>query len=434
MSNNIYLASISRYEILDGLCEVAGTIYPFLLEVRKLWILNRVRFFVIVTILMAFKLQTMAQSVFFENAHEAVRHMGIGWNLGNTLESCSHGQDSLIERTTDCSVKAYETAWGQPQATRELMHKMKEAGFMTIRVPVTWYPHMDKDDHVDEAWMQRVEEVVNYVLDEGLYCVLNVHHDAGDKNTCWLRADMDRIDEISTRFVMLWQQIATRFNKYGERLIFEGWGEIIDKYGAWNFPKDSLAFDACNHLAQSFVNTVRATGGNNAQRNLMLCTYSASPGGWYAHDGNFGYSDDALAKFQFPEDTAIDHLIASVHSYIPWNWDQGHAKLTEKHIGEIKQTFKNIDEHLLARNMPLVIGEYGALFCDGVYSQEGDITEGDKDEGANYARLMVEEAVKRDIALLYFMGLIDKEDRVRLQWSRPKTVEAIVNTYHKMKD
>ena len=114
-------------------------------------------------------------------------------------------------------------------------------------------------------------------------------------------------------------------NHYGEKLIFEGWGEIIDKYGAWNFPKDSSAFEACNRFAQSFVNTVRRTGGNNAQRNLMLCTYSATPGGYYMHDGKAGYSDDALAKFDFPKDSADDHLIASVHSYIPWNWDQNHA-------------------------------------------------------------------------------------------------------------
>ena len=189
-------------------------------------------------------------------------------------------------------------------------------------------------------------------------------------------------------------------NHYGEKLIFEGWGEIIDKYGAWNFPKDSSAFEACNRFAQSFVNTVHRTGGNNAQRNLMLCTYSATPGGYYMHDGKAGYSDDALAKFDFPKDSADDHLIASVHSYIPWNWDQNHAKLTDKHIEEIKHTFEKFDKYILSRNMPLVI--------------------------------VVEEGTKRGISLLYFMGLIDKEDRTRLQWSRPKTVKAIVDTYKKI--
>lgn len=368
----------------------------------------------------------------FENAHDAVHHMSIGWNLGNTLESCNYDNEGLIERTTDCSVRAYETAWGQPQATRELMHKMAESGFKTIRVPVTWYPHMDTQDNINPEWMARVEEVVNYVLDEGMYCVLNVHHDAGDKQSCWLKADLERFDEINSRFVKLWHQIATRFNHYGEKLIFEGWGEIIDKYGAWNFPKDSSAFEACNRFAQSFVNTVRRTGGNNAQRNLMLCTYSATPGGYYMHDGKAGYSDDALAKFVFPKDSADDHLIASVHSYIPWNWDQNHAKLTDKHIEEIKHTFEKFDKYILSRNMPLVIGEYGALFCDGVYAQEGPITEEDQEEGAKYTRLMVEEGTKRGISLLYFMGLIDKEDRTRLQWSRPKTVKAIVDTYKKI--
>ena len=375
----------------------------------------------------------MAQQVSFENAHQAVHNMSIGWNLGNTLESCNYNQDSLIEKTTDCSIKAYETAWGQPQATRELMHKFTETGFKTIRVPVTWYPHLDKNNQIDPEWMNRVEEVVNYVLDEGMYCVLNVHHDAGDQKTCWLRADLERFDEINTRFVALWQQIATRFNKYGERLIFEGWGEIIDKYGAWTCPKDSTAIEAANKLAQSFVNTVRATGGNNAQRNLMICTYSASVGGWYAHDGKYGQSDKALSEFKLPDDNVEDHLIASVHSYIPWNWDQNHNKLSEAHIAEIKQTFEKFDTYFLSRRIPLVIGEYGALFVDGTYDQEGAITEEDQEEGAKYARLMVEEATKRDISLLYFMGLIDKDDRVKLQWTRPKTVQAIIDSYQKNK-
>ena len=374
-----------------------------------------------------------AQQKPFENAHQAVLNMSIGWNLGNTLESCNYNQDSIIEKTTDCSVKAYETAWGQPQATRELMHKLAEAGFRTIRVPVTWYPHFDKNNHVDKEWMERVEEVVNYVLDEGMYCVLNVHHDAGDQKTCWLRADLERFDEINARFVSLWQQIATRFNKYGEYLVFEGWGEILDKYGAWICPEDSNAFEAMNRLAQNFVNTVRATGGNNAQRNLMICTYSASVGGWYNHDGTPRQSDVALSSFILPEDNPPDHLIASVHSYIPWNWDQNHGKLSEAHVAEIRETFEKFDRYFLSRGIPLVIGEYAALFVDGTYAQEGKITAEDQEEGAKYARLMVEEATKRDISLLYFMGLIDKEDRVKLQWTRPKTVQAIIDTYQKYK-
>lgn len=376
----------------------------------------------------------MSQEMTFENAHNAVSNMGIGWNLGNTLESCSHGEDdNLIERTIDRSVRAYETAWGQPQATRELMHKLREAGFKTIRVPVTWYPHMDSNDNVNEEWMHRVEEVVNYVLNEGMYCVLNVHHDAGDQKTCWLKADMEHIEQINKRFVRLWQQIAVRFKKYDEHHIFEGWGEIIDKYGAWVLPKDETAFEACNLLAQSFVNTIRSTGGNNLQRNLMLCTYSASPGGWYSHDGKTAYSDESLARFTFPKDVVEDHLIASLHCYLPWNWDQNHSRLTDKHIEEIKSAFHKFDKYILVRHMPLVIGEYGALFCDGVYSQEGEISEADKEEGAKYAKLMVEEATKRGISLLYFMGLIDKKDRERLVWSRPKTVDAIVETYYGIK-
>lgn len=119
--------------------------------------------------------------------------MGAGWNLGNTQDSNSGDLTHMwLEAWFDRSSKAYETAWGQPQATRELIHMFKEAGFGAIRVPVTWYPHMgtitlhdganwDPDTWsgtaVDPAWMARVKEVVDYVIDEGLYCILNVHHD-----------------------------------------------------------------------------------------------------------------------------------------------------------------------------------------------------------------------------------------------------------------
>ena len=102
-------------------------------------------------------------------------------------------------------------------------------------------------------------------------------------------------------------------------------------------------------------------------------------------------------------------------------------------MAEIKQTFEKFDKYFLSRGIPLVIGEYAALFVDGTYAQEGPITEDDQEEGAKYARLMVEEATKRNISLLYFMGLIDKEDRLKLKWSRPMTVRAIIDTYHKYK-
>jgi hypothetical protein len=143
----------------------------------------------------------------FESAAEAVLNMGAGWNLGNTLDTNSGDTNNMwIEAWTSRTPKDYETSWGQPETTRELIHMFKEAGFGVIRVPVTWYPHMgtitlhDQNKwnpatwtgtRVDPLWMARVKEVVDYVIDEGMYCILNVHHDTGDATTAWLRASED---------------------------------------------------------------------------------------------------------------------------------------------------------------------------------------------------------------------------------------------------
>ena len=120
-------------------------------------------------------MQATAQD--FENATTAVKNMGLGWNLGNTLEANS-------QTITDVTNDGYwgqqglesETCWGQYVTKPELLKMMKDAGFGAIRVPVTWYNHMDKDGNVDVAWMKRVHEIVDYVINQGLYCIINVHN------------------------------------------------------------------------------------------------------------------------------------------------------------------------------------------------------------------------------------------------------------------
>ena len=136
----------------------------------------------------------------FETAAEAVKNMAVGWNLGNTLDSNSGDVNNMwIEKWSSRTPKDYETAWGQPVTKPELMKMMKEAGFNAVRVPVTWYPHMeakfqlsgtvwDKENDdigttIQTAWMKRVHEVVDYVIGQGMYCILNVHHDTGAANT-----------------------------------------------------------------------------------------------------------------------------------------------------------------------------------------------------------------------------------------------------------
>lgn len=140
-----------------------------------------------------------------ETADEAVANMRLGWNLGNTLDSHSVDLDNMwIEKWSQRRTSDYETAWGQPVTKPELFKLFKDAGFNAIRVPVTWYPHMEakfdggliwdpeKDPigtKIQPQWMKRVHEIVDYVISQDMYCILNIHHDTGAESTAWLVAD-----------------------------------------------------------------------------------------------------------------------------------------------------------------------------------------------------------------------------------------------------
>ncbi len=258
----------------------------------------------------------------FESATDAVKNMRVGWNLGNTLESNSGDINNMwIEAWSDRSTSAYETAWGQPVTTLELITMFKDAGFNAIRVPVTWYPHMEANitttkwdpvanpigTQIQATWMARVKEVVDYVISQGMYCILNIHHDTGGANTAWLTASSESYNSQKERFEAVWTQIANEFKDYDQHLLFEGYNEMLDAYGSWCFASfgcsgqynasvASEAYSSINSYAQSFVNAVRATGGNNAQRNLIVSTYAACSG-----EGNWNtHLSDPLTNMKLP--------------------------------------------------------------------------------------------------------------------------------------
>lgn len=372
----------------------------------------------------------------WEDAATCVKNMGVGWNLGNTLESNSGDVDNMwIEGFTGRTATDYETAWGQPVATRELIHMFKEAGFNTIRVPVTWYPHMgtvsvtvsDGKGHwdmstwkgydIDPVWMARVKDVVNYVLDEGMYCVLNVHHDTGSTSTGWLRADKAVHASVRERYCALWEQIATEFQSCGPNLVFESFNEMLDTKNTWNYSTTD-AHEAINLYNADFVATVRATGGNNASRNLILNTYSAS------------CQPQALKDFRLPEDTVEGHLLAEVHSYAPYRFafNPGPGE-TWKPITtfdancekEVQAIIEDMNTYLVSKGIPCVLGEFGADTRDGEPRKE--------DELAKQAKCYVSAAAKYNIACLYWMGLSDGADRSVPTWTMPKVKNAILNAY-----
>lgn len=250
-------------------------------------------------------------------------HMLIGWCLGNSL-------DSIVYRTGE-SVSYYETAWGNPVTTKEMIDTVKQAGFNAVRVPVTWSDHMDDNGTIDEAWMDRVEEVVNYVLDNGMICILNVHHDTGQ--TAWIKADSSSLEDTKDGVASLWRQIAERFRDYDFRLMFEGLNELLNTQNQWT----DASYDdyiCVNELNSTFVKTVRSTGGNNRSRYLIVNTYAGST------------DVKALAMFVMPDDTAKNRLIAEVHFYY------SNKSATDNMIKRVKSRF-------IDNNIRVIVGEFG---------------------------------------------------------------------------
>lgn len=364
----------------------------------------------------------------WENAAMCVQNMGVGWNLGNTLESNSGDVTNMwIEAWTGRTTKDYETAWGQPQATRELIHMFKEAGFNAIRVPVSWYPHMGRIDvtirdgkplwdpatwtgyDVDPVWMARVREVVNYVIDEGMYCILNVHHDTGDSSTAWLKAEESYYSKYKERFVSLWTQIATEFESYDERLVFESFNEMIDADGTWNSPKNSSSYNAINSFNADFVAAVRATGGNNAHRNLILNTYAASA------------SEDALKAFELPYDDIEGHLCAEVHSYAPYQFamveGSSQTRFDSNCEKELEYIISTVGKNLVDKGIPCILGEYGAT------------SKREESEMCKQAACYLKNASLYDIPCFYWMVLSDGDDRAVPKWTKKDLKDTIIKSY-----
>lgn len=343
---------------------------------------------------------------------QLVENLRLGYNLGNTLDA-SHdpATQTWFHPVTNAD---WETCWGQPLTTPEIIQSIASQGFNIIRVPVTWFPHMDSEGQVDESWMNRVEEVVNYVLDAGCYCILNVQHDTGARDVsrtddaAWIAADLSEYPTISPRFKHLWTQIATRFRDYGDHLLFEAMNETLNGQRQWNTPNSATDYEALNLLLQDFVDAVRATGGNNEYRNLLVNPMGASN------------SQEDLDGFECPLDVHSSHLIATVHSYNPygfcndageWNiyvWDTSCEQ-------EINDIFARVDKRFAQElSMPYFFGEFGAID-----------EEKDDAERIKYARSMATHFKQYNTTGLWWMGLFNRRT---LSWYDDEIVSTLFAT------
>lgn len=386
------------------------------------------------SLLLLLGMQAKAQE--FEAASKAVVNMGVGWNLGNTLEANNQNyHDFTKDSYWGQQGLESETCWGQAKAKPELIKMMKDAGFGAIRVPVTWYNHMDKDGKVNAEWMKRVHEVVDYVIDQGLYCIVNVHHDTGadrDSFKSWIKADEANYKQNKTKYENLWKQIAEEFKDYDEHLLFESYNEMLDKLNSWCFASYAAkgqydatvatsAYNAINSYAQSFVTTVRATGGNNATRNLVVNTYAAccGSGTWNNH------LKEPLTQLTLPKDPASNaekHLIVQVHDYP--NMANG-INNVKKEIDDMVAAWKKT---FISKGVPMILGEWGTANVDeGDGKTDYDVRRKVMFEFVEY---MIKKCKENNVATFYWMGLSDGAFRSLPAFNQPDLAECITKAYH----
>ena len=340
-----------------------------------------------------------AQAQSFENAKDAVKNMGVGWNLGNTLDA----NDASKTWTT---TEQHETCWGQPVTKPELMKMMKEAGFNSIRVPVTWYQEMDSEGNVNDAWMNRVKEVVDYVIDNGMYCILNVHHDTGDGSTHWIHASSTNYNKNKAKFEKLWKQIAETLKDYDQHLLFEGYNEMLDDNNNWNEPSNKTdGYKAINDYAKSFVTTVRNSGGNNASRNLIVNTYSASS------------TPNAMQNLDKPENS--NHIIFQIHSYPNWK-SKSNAKT------EIDNLISNIKSKLIDR-APVIIGEYATFTT---WPSDIDYYAKDKEVALYAMDYLIKKTKENGIGTCYWMGMSDGSYRDMPAFHQADLAQTLIKAYY----
>lgn len=285
-----------------------------------------------------------------ETAMEFVSHIKVGWNLGNTLDAT--GGNATASMVKGKSVNDYETGWGCPTTTKAMIDAVKAAGFNCVRVPVSWGEKMDDNGNIREDWMNRVQQVVDYVIDDGMYCIINTHHD-----TLWQKPEQNLMNQECALLDTVWTQIANRFEGYDSHLIFETLNEprLVGTANEWN-GGTSEARSCVNQMNAASLKAIRATGGNNTKRFVMMPTYVAGP-----------YSE-GVNDYVIPDND--DHVIVSIHAYTPYRFtmqkdsEGGTSSWSTNNYGDtndIVSNFELLKGKFLSKGIPVIIGEFGAV-------------------------------------------------------------------------
>ncbi|OUM66551.1 glycoside hydrolase family 5 protein [Piromyces sp. E2] len=286
------------------------------------------------------------------SSQELLHEMGIGWNLGNTLEAFG-------DWITGTTPQAYETAWGNPVTTEAMIQAVRGYGFRTVRIPVAWSNLMEKDGTytINALLLKRVEEVVGYALKHQLFVILNIHYDGG----WWTQfADDTTKEEAFRKYKRIWEQVAEYYREYDEHLIFESLNEEGCFDTLWNrysmTGDKGKAYGLLNQINQTFVEIVRESGGRNTERHLLLAGYC---------------TDIDLTvdwTYTVPQDSQ-QRVMVSVHYYTPSSFtlleedaDWGKAETywgSTTEINYLKSEFNKLKSRFVDQGIPVIIGEFG---------------------------------------------------------------------------
>ena len=330
------------------------------------------------------------------SSKELLTEMGAGITLGDSFTA--NGLD------VDKSVEEYETYFNNPTVTEELIEAYADCGFSAVRIPISWTDHIDEKGVVDELWLDRIEEVVNYVLDNGMYCIINSQNDQS-----WLTTSDEDFNKTKSKFSKMWTSISNRFKAYNDRLLFEGVSEILKADNDKSEPSESDIKNV-NSINQAFVKAVRATGKNNAKRNLIVSTYGAF------------VSSAALDGFEVPKDAVKDKLIAKVNIYVPssfcFDQSQKHIWGSDEDKAYLDSVFAVVNWRFSELDIPCIVGEFGA------------VDKGNVSARAAYAKYVVSTAYN------YYMvcfwndngGNMKLFDRKKAEITNKKIVDCIIDS------
>lgn len=292
----------------------------------------------------------VSKSVSGQTATAVAADMGMAWNLGNSFDC------------VDASGNVGETVWGNPVTTKKLIQAVKAQGFNTIRIPVSYMNMIKSDNTVNGDYLIRIKQVVDYAYDMGMYVVINIHNDGGHGIVNkWLDITKtgDEFEEIVLKYSDVWTSIATYFKDYDQKLVFEGFNELMN--GDYNAAPTTAQIANVNTLNTEFVSAVRAAGGSNADRVLIVAGYNT----------NIGYT---ISGFTKPSDTATNRLMLSVHFYDPTDFTlntSGTTSWSNSANGAAMQSEINrICTFASNLNMPIFIGEYGPIDKNNLTARE----------------------------------------------------------------